>query len=394
MMGGKSVEASMPMPPPPPPPSSTKSMSKKKVSTTAANAAGALPGMGVAMAQPTSSAQAAHAPAAAAAAAPRPEKKSSKKKDGGGSESVMVPPPPAATYTLMNPEEGKRTKRMGGGKGGKGGGGAPSAAGGGRKRVESWCNYIIALKNAELRAREEVENKGPLKCTMAEGAMQSICAATNHLLDQFIGMIRELQESSSTTTVQTRTIHMAAKFILQPDRSNLSLYEIAQGLANDAMKRYKDSAAASRESSAAAAGGGGGGVSADGKKLKKKAQNRSKRAGLVWPVGRTERILKQHFPRMSALTGVCVSAYMEATIRMLLEDCTEATLENGKTKMQRRHVFLAITPETTLKGIFFGHIFKGGVLQNIQPALFPPSRRSVVEADDHSSSSSSSSLVS
>ena len=105
-----------------------------------------------------------------------------------------------------------------------------------------------------------------------------------------------------------------------------------------------------------------------------KAQSRSSRAGLQFPVGRIARYLKQgkYAERVGAGAPVYLAAVLEYLAAEVLELAGNAAKDNKKTRIIPRHIQLAVRNDEELnKLIGNGIITSGGVLPNIQPALLP-----------------------
>ena len=105
-----------------------------------------------------------------------------------------------------------------------------------------------------------------------------------------------------------------------------------------------------------------------------KAQSRSSRAGLQFPVGRIGRYLKngKYAERVGAGAPVYLAAVLEYLAAEVLELAGNAAKENKKTRIIPRHIQLAVRNDEELNKLMANTtIASGGVLPNIQPALLP-----------------------
>jgi histone H2A len=120
---------------------------------------------------------------------------------------------------------------------------------------------------------------------------------------------------------------------------------------------------------------GGKGAKTGGRgKEGKKNQTQSMKAGLLFPVGRMSRYLKQgrYAPRIGAGAPVYVSAILEYLTAEVLELAGNAARDNKKGRIIPRHILLAVRNDEELNKLFGGiTIAQGGVLPNIHSVLMP-----------------------
>ena len=119
-------------------------------------------------------------------------------------------------------------------------------------------------------------------------------------------------------------------------------------------------------------------MSGRGKGGKAKAKSRSARAGLQFPVGRVHRFLRKgnYANRVGAGAPVYLAAVMEYLAAELLELAGNAARDNKKTRINPRHLQLAVRNDEELNKLLGGvTIAQGGVLPNIQAALLPKKKK-------------------
>ena len=100
----------------------------------------------------------------------------------------------------------------------------------------------------------------------------------------------------------------------------------------------------------------------------------SSRANIVFPVGRTNRYLKQgrYAEQIGAGAGVFMAAVMEYVTSEILELAGNACHEHKKKTIAPRHIQLAVRNDEELNKLMINAtITESGVLSNIDPFLFP-----------------------
>nr|GEW85636.1 histone H2A.1 [Tanacetum cinerariifolium] len=116
---------------------------------------------------------------------------------------------------------------------------------------------------------------------------------------------------------------------------------------------------------------------------RKKAVTKSVKAGLQFPVGRIGRFLKKG--RYAQRTGSGAPIYLAAVLEYLAAEVLElagnAARDNKKTRINPRHLLLAVRNDEELGKLLAGvTIASGGVLPNINPVLLPK-KSAVTEGD-------------
>ncbi|PKI74043.1 probable histone H2A.5 [Punica granatum] len=115
---------------------------------------------------------------------------------------------------------------------------------------------------------------------------------------------------------------------------------------------------------------------------RKKSVSKSVKAGLQFPVGRIARFLKKG--RYAQRTGTGAPIYLAAVLEYLAAEVLElagnAARDNKKTRINPRHVLLAVRNDEELGKLLQGvTIASGGVLPNINPVLLPKKSTSDAE---------------
>ena len=111
-----------------------------------------------------------------------------------------------------------------------------------------------------------------------------------------------------------------------------------------------------------------------GKKQRGKQQTRSSRAGLQFPVGRIQRLLKKgnYAPRISGGASVYLASVLEYLTAEVLELAGNACKDNKKSRISPRHLQLAVRNDEELNKLLTGvTLAQGGVLPNINAMLLP-----------------------
>ena len=116
----------------------------------------------------------------------------------------------------------------------------------------------------------------------------------------------------------------------------------------------------------------------DDGKTKAKPRSKSSRDGLQFPVSRMRRLLKKgnYSKRLNSGTPVYFAAVLEYLTAELLELAGNAARDNKKSRINPRHLQLAIRNDEELKKLL-QHITisQGGVLPHIHSVLLPKKTR-------------------
>lgn len=111
-----------------------------------------------------------------------------------------------------------------------------------------------------------------------------------------------------------------------------------------------------------------------GKIAKRQNKSRSARAGLIFPVVRIHRILKNgNYARKVGIgAAVYLAAVAEYLAAEILELAANAAHENNRSRVAPRHILLAVKNDDELKRLLSGVVIsEGGVLPSIRQELLP-----------------------
>ena len=116
------------------------------------------------------------------------------------------------------------------------------------------------------------------------------------------------------------------------------------------------------------------GSARSGGKKRAKQQTRSNRAGLQFPVGRIQRLLRKgnYASRIGGGAAVYLASVLEYLTAEVLELAGNASKDNKKSRISPRHLQLAVRNDEELNKLLAGvTIAQGGVLPNINAMLLP-----------------------
>ena len=126
-----------------------------------------------------------------------------------------------------------------------------------------------------------------------------------------------------------------------------------------------------------------------GKIKKTDKKSRSGRAGLQFPVGRLHRLMRKgnYAERIGAGAPVYLAAVLEYLAAEVLELSGNAARDNKKSRINPRHIQLAIRNDEELNKLLKNvTISEGGVLPNIHSELLPKKTAKSAKKDVEQSS--------
>lgn len=108
--------------------------------------------------------------------------------------------------------------------------------------------------------------------------------------------------------------------------------------------------------------------------VKNKPKTKSKRSGLIFPVGRIHKILKSgnFAPKIGCGASIYLAALLEYLAAEILELAAQAATDNKLKRIKPRHVLLAIRNDDELDLLLSGVVIpEGGVMPSINSVLLP-----------------------
>ncbi|CAI4226667.1 unnamed protein product [Auanema sp. JU1783] len=191
-------------------------------------------------------------------------------------------------------------------------------------------------------------------------AMSIMNSFVNDVFERIANEASRLAHYNKRSTISSREVQTAVRLILPGE---LAKHAVSEG--TKAVTKYTSSKTQSIMS-----GRGKGGKAKTGGK----AKSRSTRAGLQFPVGRLHRMLRKgnYAQRVGAGAPVYLAAVLEYLAAEVLELAGNAARDNKKSRINPRHLQLAVRNDEELNKLLSGvTIAQGGVLPNIQSILLP-----------------------
>ena len=113
------------------------------------------------------------------------------------------------------------------------------------------------------------------------------------------------------------------------------------------------------------------------------SQSRSARAGLIFPISRVQRYMRN--ARIAKRVGNGAALYLTAVLEYLTSEVLElagnACNDNKKHRITPRHIQLAVRTDDELKKLLADvTIAAGGVLPNLRPELVPQKKKAAAAA--------------
>ncbi|XP_063371078.1 histone H2A-like [Cydia amplana] len=107
---------------------------------------------------------------------------------------------------------------------------------------------------------------------------------------------------------------------------------------------------------------------------KKKNKTRSSKAGIIFPVGRIHRLLKNgnYARKVGVGAAVYLAGVAEYLAAEILELAAQAAQDNSRSRVAPRHILLAVKNDDELRKLLAGVVIsEGGVLPSIRKELLP-----------------------
>jgi histone H2A len=172
----------------------------------------------------------------------------------------------------------------------------------------------------------------------------------NLIIHEIIEKISQTMNTFDQKTTSSRTVQTAVRLCLPGELARHAIHE-----GTKAVTRYVSSK-----------------LSTPGTKQDK--MSRSSRAGLQFPIGRVEHLMRhyiQHCGRLGAGAPVYLAAVLEYLTAEILELSGNSSLDHKRNRINTRNITLAIENDEELSTLLKDMTLSGGVLPNIHSALLP-----------------------
>ena len=186
-------------------------------------------------------------------------------------------------------------------------------------------------------------------------AMGILEALIHYIVERIAFIVGVLLSVSGKETITSREIQNATRILLPG--------ELAKHAASKLTKAVVTYYATSAEPLAEEAGR---------KKRLGAGHSRSFRAGLIMPVSRLGKELREHVighKRMGVNTPIALAAVVEYIVAEVLELSGNATKDLKTKRVTPRHIKLAVSGDEELDTLLKGTIFQGGVVPHIHKSL-------------------------
>ena len=213
------------------------------------------------------------------------------------------------------------------------------------KEFSEEYNFRLAINKAlkqvhpDTNMTQEAKNEVNL---MLHSALDKILCSSNHLI-----------ASTHGKTTSSRTIQNAVRLNLPGE---LAKHAVSEG--TKAVTKYTSSIET-------------------GQGTKKHKISRSSRAGLQFPIGRVENIIRaklQNCGRLGLGAPVYLAAVIEYLSAEILELSGNAARDNKRVRIKTRDILLAVANDAELTKLFKDVTLSGGVLPNIHAVLLPKTK--------------------
>lgn len=198
-------------------------------------------------------------------------------------------------------------------------------------------------------------------------AMNEMNLMIHHVADKLIETCNQLMQHSKTRkTVTSREVQTSVRLVFPGE---LAKYAVSEG--TKAVTKYTASKYASGPSFPPF-------PETQNLGNKKNKVSRSSRAGLQFPIGRVENLMRNSLHKCDRLGGsapVYLAAALEYLTAEILELAGNAASDDKKTSITSRHILLAVANDANLSELFKKLTLSGGVLPHIQSVLLPQKKQ-------------------
>jgi histone H2A len=213
------------------------------------------------------------------------------------------------------------------------------------KRVQTFASYIYKVLK-QVHPDNGISKK----------AMSIMNSFVMDFFDKIVIESGKLARYSKRSTISSREVQSAVRLVLPGE---LAKHAVSEGTKAVTKFTHPDGASKGK--------GGRGGA-------KKKHESRSAKAGLQFPVGRIARHMKNArvASRIGAGAPVYLAAVLEYLVAEILELAGNAAKDNKRTRINPRHITLAVRNDEELDILLKNvTVASGGVLPNIHRILLP-----------------------
>ena len=201
---------------------------------------------------------------------------------------------------------------------------------------------------------------------MSSEALLTFCNLVRYNIRKIMHNVNTLisGERSQKKTISSRDIQVAVQITLPGE---LARHAVSEG--TKAVTKYNSTIQTEQETKARVT------AKAKGSAKKAKGSSRSAKAGLQFPVTRTERVMTEYSAadRKSAGAAVYLTAVIEYLTAELLELAGNAAKDYKKKRITPRHIVLAVGNDEELKALYSNVVFSGGVIPHIDSRLIKKS---------------------
>ena len=231
---------------------------------------------------------------------------------------------------------------------------AKAAAGAGNKRKatssSSKCKFAGGIYNTFQTYSHRLLKTVSRDATITSRAMCSLESLLQDLFGKIADRAADLAKSQGRVTMDERDVQAATRLVLSGE---LQRFAVSRG--TKAITLFESSDAGTRGN----------------RKL------RSERAGLLFPVGRVESMLKDgpFTKRVSGMAAVYLAAVLEYVAYELLLSTFEATKASKRSRISQRDLMLAVNGDAEMSQVFSGVFAHAGVQPHIEAALLPAKKQ-------------------
>lgn len=205
----------------------------------------------------------------------------------------------------------------------------------------------MAVKNSFQTYTHRVLKQMRPNMGISRNAMHTVETLLQGVLDQILTESGRILRANKKATLSEREVQTAVRLSFPGEIAKQAVSE-----ATKAVVRYNSTEAS------------------------KINNTRTKRAGLVFPVGRTERLMRERrvAARIGGTAAVYLAAVLEYVAREIVELSNNAAKDEHRKRIAPRHIMLVVKNDEELNKLFPGAFARSGVTPRIHEALVPKKR--------------------